>query len=190
MVVGRAPVGEDTAIPRHPAAYLQLDLGIVPSAQESTTIANRLQDHVIEMLQKAYPQDKSTDDSSIGVPYHTRFYRGKYVYMVHARSAVLQEMVASTLGGHKIPMVEPKLYAYKAANEMADINKGLRAPKDDMATVSGAKLSTNDRRSLARRFWNTNKAILCEIADDEVMQESTALRTGRQHHWCRTRNDS
>ena len=66
-------------------------------------------------------------------------------------------------------MVEPKLY--KAAKEMADINKGLRAFKDDMATVSGAKLSANDRRSLARRFWNTNKEILCEIADDEVMQE-------------------
>ena len=68
-------------------------------------------------------------------------------------------------------MVEPKLCIYKAAKEMADINKGLRASKDDMTTVSGAKLSANDRRSLARRFWNTNKEILCEIADDEVMQE-------------------
>ena len=169
MVVGRSPVGEATAIPRHPAAFLQLDLGIVPSAQESATISNRLQDHVIEMLQKAYPMDKSIDDSSIGVFYHSRYDRGKYVYMVHARSAVMQEIVASALGGHKIPMVEQKLY--KAAKEMADINKGLRAFKDDMATVSGAKLSANDRRSLARRFWNTNKEMLCEIADDEVMQQ-------------------
>ena len=140
----------------------------MPSAQESTTIANRLQDHVIDMLQKAHPLDKSTDDSSTGVFYHTRFYRGKYVYMVHAKSAVMQEIVASALGGHKIPMVEQKLY--KAAKEMADINKGLIAFKDDMAAVTGAKLSTNDRRSLARRFWNKNKEMLCEIADDEVMQ--------------------
>ena len=100
------------------------------------------------MLQKAYPQDKGTGDSSIGVFYHSRYNRGKYVYMVHARSAVMQEIVASALGGHKIPMVEQKLY--KAAKEMADINKGLRVFKDDMATVSGAKLSANDRRSLAR----------------------------------------
>jgi hypothetical protein len=58
---------------------------------------------------------------------------------------------------------------YKAAKEMADINNGLRAFKDDMATISGAKLSSNDRRSLARKYWNTHKDILCEIADDEVM---------------------
>jgi hypothetical protein len=113
--------------------------------------------------------DKSIDDTSTGVFYHTRLFRGKYVYMVHTRSAVLQEVVANTLGGHKIPMVAPKLY--KAAKEMADINNGLKAYKDDMATISGAKLSSNDPRSLARRYWNTHKDILCEIADGEVVEE-------------------
>jgi hypothetical protein len=93
------------------------------------------------------------------------------MYMVHAKSAVLQEAVASTLSGHEIPMVSLKLY--KAAKEMADINHGTRAFKDDMATAAGAKLSSNDRRSLAlaRRYWNTHKDFLCSIADDEVMSE-------------------
>jgi hypothetical protein len=52
LVVGRAPVGGD-AIPRYPAAHLQLDLGIVPSAQEPTTISNWLQDDIIARLQAA-----------------------------------------------------------------------------------------------------------------------------------------
>jgi hypothetical protein len=82
--------------------------------------------------------------------------------MVHAKSAVLQEMAASTLNGYEIPMVSPKLY--KAAKEMADINNGIKAFKDEMAPVVGAKLSSNDRRSLARRYWNTHKDFLTSIA--------------------------
>jgi hypothetical protein len=34
LVIGRAPVGGDAAIPKYPAAYIQMDLGIVPGAQE------------------------------------------------------------------------------------------------------------------------------------------------------------
>jgi hypothetical protein len=116
LVVRRAPVGEDTAIPRYPAAHLQLDLGIVPSAQEPTTTSNWLQDDIIARLQAAHPQDKSTDDKSTRVSYHTRLFRGRYVYLVHTMSAVLQEMVANTLSGHKIPVVSPKLYRWMPHN--------------------------------------------------------------------------
>jgi hypothetical protein len=84
----------------------------VPSAQESTAISNWLQDGVIARMQAAHPQDKGTDDKSTGVPYHTRLFRGRYVYMVHTMSAVLQEMVANTLGGHKALAVSPKLYRW------------------------------------------------------------------------------
>jgi hypothetical protein len=94
----------------------------------------------------------------IGVFYHSELYRGRFVYMVHAKSAVLQEMVASTLSGHEIPMVSPKLY--KAAKEMADIENGIKALKDEMAAVEGAKLSTNDRRSLARRLLEHAQGLL------------------------------
>ena len=79
LVVGRAPVGGDTAIPRYPAAHLQLDLGIVPSAQEPTTISNWLQDDIIARLQAAHPTE-DIDDKSIGVSYHTRLFRGRYVH--------------------------------------------------------------------------------------------------------------
>jgi hypothetical protein len=103
LVVGRAPVGEDAALPRYPAAYLQLDLGIVPGAQESTIISNWLQDDIIAALQAAHPKE-GIEDRSIGVFYHSRLYRGRFVYMVHAKSPVLQEMVVSTLNGHEIPI--------------------------------------------------------------------------------------
>ena len=42
--MGRTPVGEDANIPKYPAAYIQMDLGIVPGAQESTLISNWFQD--------------------------------------------------------------------------------------------------------------------------------------------------
>jgi hypothetical protein len=125
--------------------------------------------HIVAALQAAHPKE-DIDDKSIGVFYHSKLYRGRFVYMVHAKSAVLQEMVASTLSGHEIPMVSPKLY--KAPKEMADIENGTKAFKDEMATIVGAKLSTNDRRSLtARRYWSTHKDFLTSIADDEVMGE-------------------
>jgi hypothetical protein len=168
LVVGRAPVGENAVLPRYPAAHLQLDLGIVPSAQESTTISNWLQDDITAKLQAAHPEE-DIDDKGTGVSYHTGLFRGRFVYMVRAESAVLQEMVASTLNGHEIPMVSPKLY--KATKEMADINNGIRAFKDEMAAVVGAGLSSNDRRSPARRYWNTNRDYLTSIVDDEVMSE-------------------
>jgi hypothetical protein len=74
LVVDRAPVGEDTSIPRYPAAHLQLDLGIVPSAQEPTTISNWLQDGVIARMQAAHPQDKSIDDKARSLEYSTTPY--------------------------------------------------------------------------------------------------------------------
>jgi hypothetical protein len=46
IVLGRAPVGEDGNIPKCPAAYMKLDLGIVPGAQQSTEILNWFQDEV------------------------------------------------------------------------------------------------------------------------------------------------
>jgi hypothetical protein len=80
-----------------------LDLGIVPGAQESTIISNWLQDDIIAALQAAHPKE-GIEDRSIGVFYHSRLYRGRFVYMVHAKSPVLQEMVVSTLNGHEIPI--------------------------------------------------------------------------------------
>jgi hypothetical protein len=50
LVMGRAPVGEDAIIPKYPAPYIQMDLGIVPGAQESTIISNWFQDEIIAAM--------------------------------------------------------------------------------------------------------------------------------------------
>jgi hypothetical protein len=89
--------------------------------------------------------------------------------MVHAKNAVLQELVASTLKGYEIPMVPRR--TYKAAKEMADMGTGLKTFKDTMAAVVGGKLTSGDRRAIGRRYWNTHKDFLKSIADDEVMAE-------------------
>jgi hypothetical protein len=44
LVMSRAPVGEEEALPKYPKAHIQMDLGIVPGAQESTAMPNWFQD--------------------------------------------------------------------------------------------------------------------------------------------------
>jgi hypothetical protein len=168
IVLGRSPVGEDGNIPKYPAAYMKLDLGIVPGAQQSIEISNWFQDEVIAMINRAHP-DAHIDAKVIGVFYHRKLFRGRYVYMVHAKNEVAQELVASTLKDYKIPMVPWVIY--DAAKEMADMESGLKAFKETMATTAGAKLSSGDRRSLGRRYWNAHKDILKSIADEEFMTE-------------------
>jgi hypothetical protein len=74
------------------------------------------------------------------------------------------------LKDYKIPMVPWGIY--NAAKEMADMESGLKAFKDEaMAAVVRAKLSSGDRRSIGRRYWNAHKDILKSIADEEFMAE-------------------
>jgi hypothetical protein len=79
LVVGRAPVGGDAALPKCPTAYMQMDLGIVPGAQESTAISNWFQDDIIAALNEAHPEE-NIDAKSIGVFYHSKLFRGRFVY--------------------------------------------------------------------------------------------------------------
>jgi hypothetical protein len=58
---------------------------------------------------------------------------------------------------------------YTAAKEVAGMETGLKAFRDAIATVVGAKLASGDRRAIGRRYWNTNKDFLKSIAGDEVM---------------------
>jgi hypothetical protein len=68
--MGRAPVGEDAIIPKCPAAYIQIqmDLGIVPGAQESTIISNWFQDEIIAAMNKAH-SEANIDAKTIDVEY-------------------------------------------------------------------------------------------------------------------------
>jgi hypothetical protein len=75
-------VGGDGNIPKFPAAHMELDLGIVPGAQQSTVISNWLQDEITAVLSKSHP-DAHIDVKVIGVPYHRKLFRGRYVHMAH-----------------------------------------------------------------------------------------------------------
>jgi hypothetical protein len=77
--MGRAPVGEDAAIPKCPAAYIQMDLGIVLGAQESTIISNWFQDEIIAAMNNAH-SGANIDTRTTGVPYHSKLFRGRFVY--------------------------------------------------------------------------------------------------------------
>jgi malonyl CoA-acyl carrier protein transacylase len=185
IVLGRASVGEDGKIPKYPAAYMKLDLGIVPGAQQSTESFNWLQDEIIAMTNKSRPE-AHVDAKLIGVPYHRKLFRGRYVYMAHAKNAVVQELVASTLKKYKIPMVPWVIYnAAKEVEVVAGMESELKAFNETMAKAVGAELSSGDRRSLARRFWDAHKDILKSIAGEEFMAENNptdwAAASAEQH---------
>jgi hypothetical protein len=118
---------------------------------------------VIAIMSRAHPEEQ-IDAKVIGAPYRRKVFRGRCVYMVHAKTAVMQELVASTLRNCKTPVVPWRLC--NAANkEVADMERGLRAFKEAMAKVVGEKLSSNERRSPGLRYWNGHKDILKSIAD-------------------------
>jgi hypothetical protein len=118
--------------------------------------------------------------------YHRKLFRGKYVYMAHAKNAMVQEIVASALQDYKIPMVPWGIY--NAAKEMGGMESGLKAFKETMAKIVGALLSSSDRRSPGRRYWDAHKDILKYIADEEYMSENGltgwAAATLEHHEGC------
>jgi hypothetical protein len=71
--------------------------------------------------------------------------------MVHAKNAVLQELVASTLKGYKIPVVPWRIY--KAAKEMADMERDWAQDIQgyDGSDCGGKSRVSGDRRSIGRR---------------------------------------
>jgi hypothetical protein len=151
VVLQRVPVGGGGNIPKCPAAYLKIDLEIVPGSQQSTGISNWFQDEIIAVINRSLPEAKVRAKMP-GVSYHRKLFRGQhvYIYMAHARNAMVQEVVASTLRDYKIPVVPWGVY--NAAKEMGDMESGLKAFKETMAKVVGAQLSSSDRRSLGRRY--------------------------------------
>jgi hypothetical protein len=54
--------------------------------------------------------------------------------MVHAKNAVAQEILASTLQDYKIPMVPWKIY--NAAKEVDGMESGLKAFKEAVAKIA------------------------------------------------------
>jgi hypothetical protein len=74
----------DGCTPKFPAAHLKVDLGIVPGAQQSPEISNRLQDEVIART-KECNAEAQVDDKVLGVSYHRKLYRGQHVCVYGTR---------------------------------------------------------------------------------------------------------
>jgi hypothetical protein len=122
IVLQRAAVNwtTDGNTPKFPAAFLKVEVGIVPGAQQSPVISNWLQDEILARIKECSSAESMVVDSKmLGVFYHRRLYRGYYIYIVHAKNARVQEMGASMLLDYKIPMVPWKVY--NAATEMYTI---------------------------------------------------------------------
>jgi hypothetical protein len=69
-------VGDGSNIPKYPAAYVKIDLGIVSGAQQSTEISNWLQDEIIALINKSLPEAK-VGAKVLGVFYQERAAGGR-----------------------------------------------------------------------------------------------------------------
>ena len=100
--MGRSPVGGGSWEPR-----FLTTLGVVPGKQQGMGIANALQDEVIRRLGMVETEAQYTE-SGVGVFYHAWLAsaKAKHVYVIHARSQMIQENVAAALTGDVIPMVD------------------------------------------------------------------------------------
>jgi hypothetical protein len=76
VVLQGVAVGGGGHTPKFPAAYLKIDLGIVPGAQQSPEISNRFQDEVIERINKSHA-DAQVGAKMTGVFYHRKLFRGQ-----------------------------------------------------------------------------------------------------------------
>jgi hypothetical protein len=97
VVLQRASVGDDGNISKYPAAYLKIDLGIVPGSQQSTEISNWFQDEIIAMIMinKSLPEAK-VDAKVLGVFYHKKlsiwYTQGMQWYKRYTQSSVLRNV--------------------------------------------------------------------------------------------------
>ena len=76
VVLQRVPVGGGGNIPKCPAAYLKIDLEIVPGSQQSTGISNWFQDEIIAVINRSLPEAKVRAKMP-GVSYHRKLFRGQ-----------------------------------------------------------------------------------------------------------------
>ena len=81
--------------------------------------------------------------------------KAKHVYVIHARSQVIQENVAAALTGDAIPMVERELYY--AAMEMQLLEDSISKFKAKLHTLIGADSSSNTRRKKVRAVWRKTR---------------------------------
>jgi hypothetical protein len=110
--------------------------------QQSMEIANVLQDEVIRRLGMV--------ETDVGVFYHAWLAsaKAKHVYVIHARSQMIQENVAAALAGDVIPVVEREVYY--AASEMQLLEDSIRKFKAELKTLTGADSNSTARRKKSR----------------------------------------
>jgi hypothetical protein len=141
-------------------------------------IANALQDEVIRRLGMVETEAKYTGNG-VGVFYHARLASAKvgHVYVIHARSQMIQEDVAAVLAGEVIPMVEQD--GYHAANEMKLLEHSISEFKAKLSTLIGA------RRKESRAVWEETKEAAKRTVGTALLKEmglvDWAQATDEQH---------
>jgi hypothetical protein len=81
--IGRAPVGPDSMMPRPPAGHLEMDMGMIISAQHAPNVLNKLQKQVKEVVEKRFSNDERLSLKAYGVSYRSKMAGARHVWMAH-----------------------------------------------------------------------------------------------------------
>jgi hypothetical protein len=124
-------------------------------------------------------------ESDVGVFYHAWLAsaKAKHVYVIHARSQMIQENVAAALTGDVIPMVGREVHY--AASEIQLLEDSIRNFKAKLHTLTGADSSSTTRRKKSRAVWEETKEAAKKTVDTELLKEmgleEWAQATNEQH---------
>jgi hypothetical protein len=112
--------------------------------------------------------------------------KAKHIYVIHARSQMIQETVAAPLTGDAIPVVwDERCTVYYAASEMQLLESSIRKFKAKLHTLTGADSNSNTKRKKSRAVWEETKEAAKKTVDTELLKEmgleDWAQATNEQH---------
>jgi hypothetical protein len=176
-------VGDESNIPKYPAAYVKIDLGIVPGSQQSTEISNWFQDEIIAMINRSLPEAK-VGAKMPGVSYHRKLFRGQYVYVIYGTREECNGTRDS--GKHATRLRDSDgdvggIQCSEGNGWYGERAEGIQG--DDGEDCGGTALVERQAISWAQILWDAHKDIFKSIADDEYMYGLTgwAAATPEQH---------
>jgi hypothetical protein len=146
-----------------------MDLGMVVGAQQTPAIANALQQQVEPVVEEASPRDDRLSLKTYGVFYHSQLAQGaRHVWMAHALSEEVQELVSQALEGEKLSMAEASVY--KAAEELQRLQKRMVVTsKETMRRALESESDSKSRRAAGRLLFTQKRGGVYQKADMELL---------------------
>jgi hypothetical protein len=82
-----------------------MDEGMAIGAKHTPDVSDALQKQVKLVVKKRFPHDERRSPKAYGVFYRSKMAGARHVWMAHALSDEMQELMSEALEGAKLPLV-------------------------------------------------------------------------------------